>query len=84
LQFNQRAWVDLQSAQLAWADLQYDQRSRPDLQSDQQSRSDLQSDQWAREQQSRLDLLTQLQGDELARPDQLDPQAGLLIRVHIK
>jgi hypothetical protein len=87
LQSDQRSRPDLQSDQRAWADLQFDQRSRPDLQSDQRTWANLQTDQRARsdlrarEQKSRLDLLAQPQGGQLAR---LDPQAGLRIRVRIK
>jgi hypothetical protein len=103
LQSDQRARADLQSDKRSRPDLQSDQRSRPDLQSDQRSRPDLHSyqrawadlqcdqraraDQRAMEQQSRFDLLAQVQGGELARPDQLarlDPQAGLLTRVRIE
>jgi hypothetical protein len=83
LQSDQRARADQQSDQRAWFDLQCDQRSWADLHSDQRARADLR----ARKQQSRLDLLVQLQGGELAQEDQLarlDPQAGLRIRVRIK
>jgi hypothetical protein len=83
LQSDWRSQANLQSDQRARADQQSDQRAWFDLQCDKRARADLR----ARKQQSRLDLLVQLQGGELAQEDQLarlDPQAGLRIRVRIK